>query len=181
MEIIQYPSPNYYDRSGYTPDLIVVHCTKGNWPSDRDWLCNPVSSASSHYIISPNGEVSQLVSDEKAAWHAGRIDHPTAKLKKNNLGVFVNPNRYTIGVEVSLIPPAIMPDEQKKSLLELIKTVADKYKIPLDRDHIVGHKEIYSLKTCPGTINVDDLVKELNTSSNSVIKSQIIELLNKIQ
>ena len=28
------------------------------------------------------------------AWHAGRVSNPSAKLKKNRLGQYINPNKY---------------------------------------------------------------------------------------
>lgn len=186
MNIIQSPSPNFYGRSGYTPELLVVHCTDGYWPSDRDWLRNPASQVSSHFVVSPAGEVHQLVSTDNGSWHGGRVDKPTAILKKKPDGTYVNPNYYSIGIEVSLKPPAVMPEAQKKALLELLKEMGAKYNIPLDRQHIIGHKEIYSLKTCPGTINVDALVAELApvappANNNAALKAQIIDLVNKIQ
>lgn len=164
MNIIQSPSTNFYKgRFGHKPELIVVHCTDGFFPSDLTWLrgaSNPPVSSS--YYVAPDGATHQLVDDANGAWHAGRVLNPTAKLlKKNTTGVVINPNYYTIGIEVSLRPPAIAGAAQWSSLKELIKELCAKHNIPIDRDHIIGHKEIYSGKTCPGTINVDQLVVEL--------------------
>lgn len=189
MNIIQSPSPNFNERSGYSPELLVVHCTDGFWPSDRDWLRNPVSQVSSHFVVSPAGEIHQLVPLDKAAWHGGRVDNPTANLKKNPDGTYVNPNKYSIGIEVSLRPPAHMPGPQKSALIELLREMGKQFNIPLDRAHIIGHKEIYSLKTCPGTIDVNALVAELNqtptqppvANDNAALKAQIIDLVNKIK
>lgn len=178
------PSPNFYERNGYKPELIVIHCTDGNFPGDKEWLISPKSQVSAHFLIAPNGETYQLVDPKKAAWHAGRVDKPTAKLKKNFVGSYVNPNLYSIGIEVSLRPPQEMPVEQRGTLVDLVRTLAKEYSIPLDRDHVVGHREIYSLKTCPGTIDVDSIVKEagpLEEETNEGIKKQIVALLDKIK
>jgi N-acetyl-anhydromuramyl-L-alanine amidase AmpD len=189
MNIVQSPSPNFYGRFGYVPELLVVHCTDGFWPSDKEWLRNPAAQVSSHFVISPAGEVHQLVSTDNGAWHGGRVDHPVATLKKKPDGTYVNPNYYSIGIEVSLKPPAHMPTAQKNALLELLREMGTKYNIPLDRAHIVGHKEIYSLKTCPGTIDVNDVVAALGQApvptpppgnNNAALKNQIIDLVNKI-
>ncbi len=184
MNITYSPSPNFYERSGHKPELIVIHCTEGSWPGDKEWLSLAKSQVSAHFIISPKGEIYQLVSTEKAAWHAGRVDKPTAKLKKNLVGSYVNPNLYSIGIEVSLRASEKMSPEQNASLVELVQEMAKQYSIPVDRDHVVGHKEIFSLKTCPGTINVDDVVasaKPQTAETNDDIKKQIIDLLNKIK
>lgn len=185
MKLILSPSPNFDSREGHKPEAIVIHCTDGTFPGDLNHLKSPASQVSSHYLIAPNGNVHMLVPPELRAWHAGRIDAPTAPLKKD-----LNPNQYTIGIEVSLVPPAIYSDAQKKALLELVKEMCTRYQIPMDRAHIWGHHEIYSRKTCPGTINVDDVVRSLHANEPEVtpakvesreeIKSQIIGLLAKL-
>lgn len=191
MNIVQSPSPNHWvGRSGYKPEILVVHCTDGFWPSDKEWLRNPVSQVSSHYIISPTGEVHQLVQNVNVAWHAGRVDKPKVPLKQNAVGAYINPNYYSIGIEVSLRPPNLIPEVQRTALLGLLKQLATEFSIPIDRTHIVGHREIYSLKTCPGPIDVDGLVASLTTptvppapgtNNNAAIKAQIIALVNQIQ
>lgn len=161
MQIIQSPSKNFYNgRFGYKPELIVVHITDGYYPGDLNWLRGAsVPPVSSSYFIAPDGTTHQLVDDANGAWHAGRVDHPTAKLVVARPGI--NPNWYSIGIEVSLKPPATIQPEQRVSLKELIRELCAKHGIPIDRDHIIGHKEIFSLKTCPGSVNVDQLVAEL--------------------
>ncbi len=43
---------------------------------------------------------------------------------------------------------------------ELIAELAKKWNIPLDRDHVIGHHEINSRKTCPGKkVDLDKLVR----------------------
>lgn len=180
MEIIQTPSKNFYNgRFGYKPELIVIHCTDGYFPGDLNWLrgdSNPPVSSS--YFISPASGIYQLVDDANGAWHAGRVLNPTAKLlKKNAAGVVINPNYYSLGIEVSLKPPALVTPGQWDSLKKLVRELCARHGIPVDRDHIIGHKEIFSGKTCPGTINVDQLVAELVTPSNMVDKE---EFKNKI-
>lgn len=184
MEIIQSPSPNFYERKGYKPELIVVHCTDGVFPGDLNHLRNPnpggIGPVSSHYVLSPTGEVHQLVQLDKAAWHSGRVDHPSANLKKGMLG-YVNPNLYSVGIEVSMRGTGTMTNVQHKVLLLLLQEIGSKCGIPLDRAHIVGHREIFSLKTCPGTIDVDALVRELVPGvDRAAIVQQIKELADKL-
>lgn len=197
MNIIQSPSPNFDGRSGYKPELIVVHCTDGFFPSDLEYLRNPnpdspVGPVSAHYVVSPAGAVHQLVQESSRAWHAGRVDNPSAKLLKKNpvTGAFINPNYYSVGIETSLKLPGITPAVQYQALKELIKDIAVRNSIPIDRDHIVGHHEIFNPKTCPGTISVDQIVSELSApiptpqppaQTNAQLKAQIIDLVNKIQ
>src|SRR4051812_39913849 len=67
-----YVSLNYNSRPSHMAiDAIVIHTTEGAWDSDADWMCNPASRVSTHYVISPTGGVYQLVHPNKRAWHAG--------------------------------------------------------------------------------------------------------------
>jgi N-acetyl-anhydromuramyl-L-alanine amidase AmpD len=52
--------------------MLVMHATVGGLLSSLRWLTNPASKVSIHYEISKSGQVYQLVSDEYAAWHAGK-------------------------------------------------------------------------------------------------------------
>lgn len=187
MNIISSPSPNYDERDGYKPEAIVIHCTDGYWPGDFNYLRDISSQVSSHFVIAPSGLVYQLVDAAKRAWHAGRVEHPSVPLKRDGLGAIINPNFYTIGIEVSLKPPTPMTALQSSSLRDLVTELCQKYNIPQDRAHIWGHREIYSVKTCPGTINVDALVKSLAPVSvptpvenRESIKQDIIKLLSKL-
>ncbi|MEM9740955.1 MAG: N-acetylmuramoyl-L-alanine amidase [Pseudomonadota bacterium] len=55
------------------PELIVLHYTEMASCEDAlDRLCDPEAEVSSHYLISEQGEVLQLVTEENRAWHAGQ-------------------------------------------------------------------------------------------------------------
>jgi N-acetylmuramoyl-L-alanine amidase len=187
MNIIQSPSPNFFGRNGYNPELIVVHVTEGNYPYDMQYLQNPspvggAGPVSCHYLIDPSGLVHQLVSELNGAWHAGRIQDPTAKLmKKDQSGGYINPNYYTIGIEVSLTLNATILPVQYQSLKDLVTDISARNKINLDRDHIIGHHEIFFPKTCPGTISVDQLVKDIVPSApNNIVQAKglLVQALN---
>src|SRR5437588_9324594 len=41
----------------------------------------------------------------------------------------------------------------------LVMEICNRWSIAIDRDHVIGHREIYARKTCPGTwIDLDDYV-----------------------
>lgn len=191
MNIVKSPSPNFYSRQGYKPELIVVHITDGYFPSDLEWLRNPsppppVGPVSSHDLIAPNGDVHELVDWQNGAWHAGRVLNPTAKfLKKNWLGSYINPNFYSYGIEVSCKPPAVPTPAQFESLKQRIKDRLALFALPVNRDRVVGHHEIFSTKTCPAPIDVDKLVIELvapppNMVDKEAFKLKIIEAIKNL-
>lgn len=77
------PSPNHGVRRGRFaetgPDLVVLHYTgmpagRGMTTAERAirWLADPVSEVSAHYVVAEDGAITQLVPEERRAWHAGR-------------------------------------------------------------------------------------------------------------
>ena len=66
-------SPNADDRSADCAiDTLILHYT--GMPSAAaalDRLCDPAAKVSAHYLIDEDGDVVQLVPEERRAWHAG--------------------------------------------------------------------------------------------------------------
>jgi N-acetyl-anhydromuramyl-L-alanine amidase AmpD len=158
MNIIQKPSPNFWsDRKGYKPEAIVIHIMDGTLVGTDSWFANPASQVSAHYGIGKSGEVHQYVKEEQVAWHAGRVDAPIWKLIKPN----VNPNLYTIGIEHEGKPGDVWTDAMKQASAAMIREICQRWQIPVDRNHIVGHFEIFSKKpNCPAVDKhiIDELV-----------------------
>jgi len=77
-------------RSVQSIDRIVVHVTEGSFWGSVRWLRNPRAHASSHYIVSRNGRIIQLVHLSDIAWHAG--NWPT-----NEQSVGIEHEGYTYG------------------------------------------------------------------------------------
>lgn len=71
MNITQCFSPNHDERK-LPISLIVLHYTgmqTGQAALER--LCDPEAKVSAHYLVEENGQVFQLVADDRRAWHAG--------------------------------------------------------------------------------------------------------------
>jgi len=149
-------SPNkWVGRFGYKPEAIVIHITDGNYKGAHSWLLNPRSEVSAHFIVKDDGKYDALVKPKDAAWHVGVVVRPTWKLLKKG----VNPNLYTLGIELALTSKQRPTKRMIRTLTHLITGMAHRFNIPLDRDHIIGHREIRANKTCPGQfVSVDALV-----------------------
>ena len=158
MEIIQKKSPNFWvGRKGYRPEAVVIHIMDGTLVGTDSLFANHDSQVSAHYGVGKNGEVHQYVQENDTAWHAGRVDAPVWKLIRPNL----NPNLYTIGIEHEGRPNDIWPEEMKRVSASLIREICQRWQIPIDRNHIVGHFEIFSKKpNCPASNKqiLDELV-----------------------
>lgn len=142
-------SPNWGSRQGHSILAIVDHITAGLMPGCLSWLQNPVSKASSHYLITRDGRILQLVREVNAAWHAGIVHRPDWPLFDGT-----NPNRYTIGIEHEGQPNEPLTEVQYEASLFLHKELTAKYRIPIDNNHIVGHYRIDSVNkpNCPGPL-----------------------------
>jgi N-acetylmuramoyl-L-alanine amidase len=151
----------------HPPEAIVIHLMDGsigscdNWfntsPADRKkagWTAGP---SSAHYGIGRDGVIHQYVSEVDQAYHAGRIDKASWKGLKPGL----NPNLYTIGIEHEGKTTDVWTEMQIEASAALIAVIAVRWHIPLDREHVVGHNEIFALKACPGPhANLDLLIQK---------------------
>lgn len=85
-----HPSPNFGPRrDGLTPQLIVLHYTAmASAQAASDRLCDPVAEVSAHYLIACNGVVSQMVSEDMRAWHAGAGEwHGQDDINSRSIGI----------------------------------------------------------------------------------------------
>ena len=109
---------------------IVVHDTEVLYEPTIALFQNPLAYVSAHYVLrSSDGEVTQMVGTDDVAWHAG------------NWWV----NSHGIGFEnegFALQGYDWYTRQQYRSQARLIRYLADRYDIPLDRAHVIGHDEV---------------------------------------
>lgn len=163
MPILWKSSPNKVKgRGGYRPEALVIHVMEGTLPGTDAWFANPASKVSAHYGLGKGGAVHQYVLDTDQAWHAGRVYSPSWK----GIHAGVSPNRYTIGIEHEGRADDVWPEAMLDASATLIRDLCTRWAIPIDRDHVVGHREIYARKTCPGnTVDLAALVKRARRES----------------
>lgn len=110
-------------------DKIVIHVTQSSYASAMNWFQNPAAQVSAHYTVrSSDGLIGQSVHEKDIAWHAGNWDY----------------NRTSIGIEHEgyVDDPKWFTDAMYRSSAKLAASLANKYDIPIDRQHIVGHSEV---------------------------------------
>lgn len=160
MNIIWKGSPNFTPgRKGFSPTLIIVHVMGGTLLGTDAWFNNPKSQVSAHYGIGLNGEIHGYVKEEDTAWHCGVIHNPTFQGLVHVNGVDTNPNKYTVGIENEGTGTSEWTDKQYDVLSDLIVDICKRNAIPIDRSHIIGHREIYDKHDCPGKCDLDKLVQ----------------------
>jgi hypothetical protein len=113
--------------------------------------------------------VHQYVEETDTAFHAGTVVRPTWRL----LDPHANPNLYTIGIEHEGLPQNPWPDDLYQTSAKLIREVAGRWAIPLDRDHVIMHREIRASKTCPGSADMERLLREAAAAADPLIRTPI--------
>ncbi|MBT9165251.1 MAG: N-acetylmuramoyl-L-alanine amidase A [candidate division WS2 bacterium] len=149
-------------RSGLRPTALVIHVMEGTIRGTTSWFMNPRANVSYNYGVGKDGRIVCWVRDENAAWANGKIQKPTWKglLKRPN--GYINPNLHTISIAREGRNSELCTPRQYQSLLHIARLMIDKYRLPINRNTVIGHYEIDSRKPlCPGRINLDHFVIEL--------------------
>lgn len=152
MEIKWVGTPNYSEgREGYKPIIIVNHITQGAYPGCLSWMQNSVSKGSATFLVTKGGEILQLVKEEDKHWANGYIDLPSVDLDLVKQGI--NPNLYSLSIEHEGFTGEPFPEEQYQATLWLHKYLINKYNIPIDNNHIIGHYRLdgKDRPNCPGS------------------------------
>ena len=134
MDVTPCPSPNFNDRA-LPVSMIVLHYT--GMPDAEGALArltSPDAAVSAHYLVKEDGEVLQLVDEEKRAWHAGKSYwRGITDVNSASVGIeIVNP-----GHEFGYRP---FPDEQIAALIPLVADIKARHGI--GRGNVVGHSDV---------------------------------------
>ncbi|MEV4975075.1 N-acetylmuramoyl-L-alanine amidase [Streptomyces scopuliridis] len=120
-------SANYATGRSASISSVVLHVTQGSYAGTISWFQNPSSQVSSHYVIrSSDGAITQMVRDSNTAYHARSAN--SSSLGIEHEGFIDNPSWFT--------------DSMYRSSAALTRYLCDRYGIPKDRAHIVGHSEV---------------------------------------
>ncbi|MFC8225301.1 N-acetylmuramoyl-L-alanine amidase [Streptomyces sp. NPDC057287] len=130
---------NYTPASGpsaHAVDLVVIHVAQQTFSQTVGIFQNPAKQVSAHYVVrSGDGFVAQCVRERDIAWHAGSWDH----------------NTRSIGIEHEgwIDQPAYFTHTMYERSARLTADICDRYDLPKDRAHIIGHHEV------PGSDHTD--------------------------
>jgi hypothetical protein len=126
--------PGHWYTSGNGRHFVVIHDMEGYYLSTISYFQRSNTQASAHYCINGlkdnasdahAGEITQMVEERFYAWHARCL------------------NTWSVGIEHEgfVDNPAWYTEEQYQASADLTRYLCDKYGIPKDRFHIVGHGE----------------------------------------
>ena len=139
-------SPNFSTKTRQKKNIkfIIIHYT-GMQSEIESYirLKNPESKVSCHYFINRKGLITQMVNDNKVAWHAGKSKWKMSEnLNKNSIGIELVNKGHEFGYQN-------FSNTQIKSLINLCKNLKKKYEIK--NENFLGHSDIAPLrKSDPG-------------------------------
>ncbi|WP_101387956.1 N-acetylmuramoyl-L-alanine amidase [Streptomyces sp. TLI_146] len=110
---------------------LVIHDTEGGYDGSLKTFQTSTSYASAHYMVrASDGLVTQLVATKDEAWHAANktMNMHSIGIEHEGYAIKDNATWYT--------------EPQYESSAALVKYLANRFSIPLDREHIVGHDEV---------------------------------------
>ncbi|GGT30277.1 amidase [Streptomyces purpureus] len=112
---------------------IVVHDTEATWESTLKLVQDPRYVSWQYSLRSSDGHVAQHLPLRDVGWHAGNW--------------FVNAKSVGLEHEGFLVSPdAWYTEAMYRASARLVRYLAKRYDIPLDRQHILGHDNV------PGTV-----------------------------
>lgn len=117
--------------------------------------------ASTHYFVSYLGFVWQMVEEQYGPYSNALMGKPLPAIFRPGL----NLNLQTLSVEVEGYGASIAETINERQWTALVMLVRDRclhYGIPMDREHILGHYQLASNRTCPGTLDLEELVWRVN-------------------
>ncbi|WSS24199.1 N-acetylmuramoyl-L-alanine amidase [Streptomyces sp. NBC_01190] len=110
-------------------DTIVIHDTEGSWDTALQLVQDPTYLGWHYTVRSADGQVAQHLSTKDVGWHAGNW----------------YTNAHSIGIEHEGFltdPDAWYTEAMYRSSAKLVKYLAARYGIPLNRQHILGHDNV---------------------------------------
>lgn len=110
-------------------DYIVIHDTEGAWDEVLNLVRDPAYVSWNYSLRSTDGHIAQHVKAKDVAWHAGNWYVNAKSIGLEHEGFLANPDAW-------------YTEAMYRSSARLVTYLAEKYDIPLDRQHILGHDNV---------------------------------------
>ncbi|MYT34307.1 N-acetylmuramoyl-L-alanine amidase [Streptomyces sp. SID8354] len=113
----------------YRIDTVVIHVTQETFRETLRIFQNPRHKAAAHYVVrSSDGYIAQCIRERDVAWHAGNWNYNTRSIGIEHEGWIDDSKWFTESLYT-------------RSAL-LTAAICERYGIPRDRKHIIGHVEV---------------------------------------
>lgn len=115
----------------YPLNYVVIHDIEGTALKAISTFHNVRSLVSTHYVVDTDGTIYQLLHDTDIAYHAGNYWYNLRALGIENVGYAASGDQWYNAV-------------QYQATARLTAYLLNKYHIPLDRAHVLGHGTVPS-------------------------------------
>ena len=135
-----HPSPNIGPRRGLDrPELLILHYTgMESAKAARDWLCNPASGVSCHYLVDEKGSITKMVDETLRAWHAGVSRWKSREdINSASIGIEIHNPGHDLGY-------ADFPSAQMEAVIRLCRDIVLRNEI-VAKD-ILAHSDVAPLR-----------------------------------
>jgi N-acetylmuramoyl-L-alanine amidase len=100
----------------------------------EDWLCNPQSQVSSHYLVHEDGRVVQMVRENDRAWHAGQsMWAGVADMNSRSIGIEIANPGHEFGYPE-------FPLGQLEAVIGLCRGIIERHGVHPER--VLAHSDI---------------------------------------
>ncbi len=113
---------------------IVIHNTEENFANTLKTFSTPSYTSANYVVRSSDGQIAEMVQPQNVAWHAGNW--------------YIN--SHSVGIEhegFAAVGGYWYSPAMYKSSAALVKYLANRFNIPLDRQHIIGHDNVPGITT----------------------------------
>ncbi|MDH6628555.1 hypothetical protein M2271_006388 [Streptomyces sp. LBL] len=115
--------------AGQSIRYIVIHDTEGTWAGVLNLVQDPAYVSWNYTLRSTDGHIAQHVKAKDVAWHSGNWYVNAKSIGLEHEGFLVDPDAW-------------YTEAMYLSSARLVSYLAEKYGIPLDRQHILGHGNV---------------------------------------
>lgn len=139
------PNPMNCDSNRTKIDTVLIHhnASLNDAVARSTWYVSTGHGTSAHYQVTPD-KIWGCVGENYVAYHAG--NYPV--------------NQRSIGIEHlnnTGAPTWTIAEETYRNSAKLIRDICERYNIPIDNQHIIGHRVVAQTQ-CPGGIDIDKLI-----------------------
>ena len=129
-------SPNFGSRAaGKSISILLLHYTgMSDAQKSCDWLCNEASEVSCHYLVDEQGDIIQMVGEDKRAWHAGLSSWGDEEdINSVSIGIEIQNQGHNLGY-------TDFPETQMQSVADLAHDIATRHRI--NPKCILAHSDV---------------------------------------
>ncbi|GGO57550.1 N-acetylmuramoyl-L-alanine amidase [Streptomyces lasiicapitis] len=112
----------------YEIDRVVIHVVQGGYRTALKVFKDPGHGAAAHYVVRKDGHIAQMIRELDVAFHAGSRDMNERSVGIEHEGFVDKKESFT--------------DAMYEASARLTAGICERYDIPVDREHIIGHVEV---------------------------------------